>query len=544
MKKIWVLVLILVLASVLRISRLDRLPNGLHWDEQDSGYQALSLFKTGKDYYANPLPLFPHSVADYRTPVFIYSAVPSVASLGLSAFSVRLPSVVWSLAGILGIYLLGSILLKNTQVGLLAALTLSVSPWHVQYSRQSVETISLATLLTVGVVLFLRGLSRPRYLLLSALFLALSTAAYSPGKLFVPLFLGAVILIYHRQLISRVTKKTLLISSAVFFIIFLPVLIDGLIGNSGMRFRELSIFTDPTTAATVGYRREELQVASGVPKIVGMSPRLIDKIIYNKLTLWGTGIIQNYLSTFSTDYLFISGDRELRHSPAKDSYGMLHIPDVIPLILGLVHSPPVMTFWTLLAPVPASLTRWDNPHAARLLLLLPALSILIAQGQLYILKKSKVFFSLYLASLGLSGIFTFTYFFNNYSFESAAPFQYGFSQAISEAMSRSGSYDRVVVDFDKDSPLMAYLFTSRLDPNELQALQPLKATDLIPGVPAQKFSNLYLLLPGHRAWEDIKLTGKNLLVIHAGQPSVPKLDSPLKTIFYPDSTPAFYLFNF
>ena len=121
------LAVLLLLASLLRFWNLGTLPNGLHWDEMDTGYQAYSLFRTGKDYFNNPLPIFPHSFADYRTPVFIYSAVPFVASLGLSAVSVRLVAAVWGLLGIVLIY----ILVRDW----LAPLILALSPWHLQYSR-------------------------------------------------------------------------------------------------------------------------------------------------------------------------------------------------------------------------------------------------------------------------------------------------------------------------------------------------------------------------------------------------------------------------
>ena len=140
------LAVLLLLASLLRLWNLGILPNGLHWDEMDTGYQAYSLLKTGKDYFGNVLPFFPHSFADYRTPVFIYSAVPFVASLGLSAVSVRLVAVVWGLLSIVLIYLL----VRDW----LAPAVMTFSQWHLQYSRKSVETMSLTAHLSSGLGLF------------------------------------------------------------------------------------------------------------------------------------------------------------------------------------------------------------------------------------------------------------------------------------------------------------------------------------------------------------------------------------------------------
>src|SRR3989338_9130057 len=97
------LLAVLILASLVRFWDLNKIPNGLHWDEMDTGYQAYSLFKTGRDYYGNILPLFPHSQADYRTPVFIYANVPIAAILDLNAFSVRVWSVI---LGVISVFLI------------------------------------------------------------------------------------------------------------------------------------------------------------------------------------------------------------------------------------------------------------------------------------------------------------------------------------------------------------------------------------------------------------------------------------------------------
>ena len=104
-----------------------------------------------------------------------------------------------------------------------------------------------------------------------------------------------------------------------------------------MRFHDLSIFTDPTIPSEINLQRLDFALASGVPLQVGMQPRVIDKALYNKPVEWSWRIIRNYLTTFSTDFLFIKGDPEARHSPAKDSIGMLHLVEIVPLLLGFIY---------------------------------------------------------------------------------------------------------------------------------------------------------------------------------------------------------------
>ena len=71
---------------------------------------------------------------------------------------------------------------------------------------------------------------------------------------------------------------------------------------------------------------------------------------------------------------------EPRHSPSKNTIGQLHLSETLPLIIGLYHFPAVLIPWILLSPIPAALTREGGNHAARLLILFPALAWVITLG--------------------------------------------------------------------------------------------------------------------------------------------------------------------
>lgn len=546
------LLLILLVAFGLRFWDAGLLPNGLHWDEMDTGYQALSLYKTGRDYFGSPLPLFPHSFADWRTPVFVYSAVPFVAKLGLSPASVRLPALTWSLTALVSLYLLSYRLFKSRLAALISTACLSLSVWHLIYSRKSVETGSLMALSLVSVTLFLRGLRRPRYLVLSGLFFTLSVAAYSPGKLFIPLLVLSLIVIYRRQLFAT-PKKYLAAAFVVLTLTSLPVYWDTFFGASGSRFHDLSIFTDPTTASQIDYQRLDFDVSSGRPKEVGMSPGLVTRLVHNKPVYWLGRLTANYLTTFSTDFLFIKGDPEPRHSPGKDVVGMLPPFASVALLLGLFYifkkTQPttyhlqLVLAWLILAPLPSALTRDGGNHAARLLILLPALILTITAGFMYLRQKSRVLLFVSCFLYLVSSSWDVTYFFTHYRFESAKPYQWGFSENVRRTQDASPAYDRVILDFHADSPLMAYLFTTSLDPGLFQALHPLPDIQLTDQISAKVFGNIYLLNPGTRRWTEITLPGRNLVISAADQPLLDTLSPKLQTITYPDSTPAYYTFE-
>ncbi len=528
------LVVLLLLASLLRLWDLGVLPNGLHWDEMDTGYQAYSLLRTGKDYFNNPLPMFPHSFADYRTPVFIYSAVPFVASLGLSALSVRLVAVTWGLLSIILIYLL----VRDW----LAPAVMTFSQWHLQYSRKSVETIALTTTFLLGLVCFQRGLRQPRWLILSSLGFGLAMAAYSPGKLFVPLFLWALIFINHKALFL-IQRKYLLASALVLTLFGAAVFGDTLFGKSGTRFHDVAIFTDPTIATEINYQRQLSAESGGRPRTVGMSPSIFDKLLHNKLQVWINAFLTNYLRTWGTDFLFIKGDPEPRHSPSQDSIGMLHIIEIVPLFVGLFvllrtnnQLTKLLGAWLLLAPIPSALTRDGGVHAARLLILFPALAWTITLGIRRLPLKP------YLLLFLVSSFYIFGYYFTHYRFESAKPYQWGYSSLIQTALAHQNNYDRVIIDVARDSPLMAYLFTTKFSPGQLQTLHPLQEQILTGDTRALVFGKIWLLQPGGRNWTNIALSGRNLVLASADQSLLDRI--PGATIInYPDSPPAFYVFE-
>ena len=93
------LVLILILASFLRLWGLTKVPVSMFADELDVGYQAYSILKTGRDYMGNPWPLNFQSYSDLRTPLYIYAAVPTVSIFGISPLGVRLPAAIFGILG-------------------------------------------------------------------------------------------------------------------------------------------------------------------------------------------------------------------------------------------------------------------------------------------------------------------------------------------------------------------------------------------------------------------------------------------------------------
>ena len=71
-KRFWLLAVLVGLTLLMRLVRFNQIPPGLFGDEVDTGYQAYSIAKTGRDYFGNLLPIHFQSFGDWRMPLYIY----------------------------------------------------------------------------------------------------------------------------------------------------------------------------------------------------------------------------------------------------------------------------------------------------------------------------------------------------------------------------------------------------------------------------------------------------------------------------------------
>lgn len=512
--KNFLLGLILSFAFLLRIHNLSQVPNGLYWDEMDVGYQAYSIFTTGRDYFGNVLPVHFHSFGDWRVPLYIYTSVPTVFLFGLTSLGVRLPAVIFGTIGILFVYLLTKELFGKKEVALLAASVLAFSPWHIQYSRMAFEQTLVLTTFLAGAYFFFASFKNPKLLALSALSFGLSPWAYNTAKLFVPAVLAVLLVLYRKQILA-LPKRYLKISALVLIFLALPLLFGTLFGRGGMRFTELTIFTNTHIRQEAQRKLDEAAVARYGEKLVGKRPAVIDKLAHNKFTYWANIATANYFQSFSTDFLFLNGDSNLRHSPS--SVGQMYKVEAIALVLGIIalymarkrypREARLLLFWTALAPLPSAITLDGGTHASRLFFLLPPLSMFVALGVYFVYKNarnSRLIVSSYAVFWGLGALLFLQSYFVHYKLESAPHFNYGFDQAAKYAFANKDKYDLVVIDAGKkESALMAYLFANKVNPGKFQSLHPMPVVEPADGVAGNKIDNVLLLFPGERTWPDI-----------------------------------------
>ena len=241
--------LIFLLGIGLRLYHLTDVPHGFFGDEAAIGYNAYTIFHSGVDEYGKHFPLFFQSFGDYKDPVQIYFTVPFIALFGLSEFATRLPSVVWGIVTILGVYLVTTEIKKSRIAGLFGAFAAAVMPWLIHYNRAGFELNSYAALWTITVYCFLKAQNRKIFFYFCAFFLGLTLFSYQPAKLLVPLLLIGFFITYHHSILRH---KIVVLQSSLLFLIFAIPMIVSFFDVAGIaRFTAVSVFSGKLTSQEI-----------------------------------------------------------------------------------------------------------------------------------------------------------------------------------------------------------------------------------------------------------------------------------------------------
>lgn len=211
----WALALIVLLAAVLRLAAIDRLPPGLYHDEAYNGLDALNVLRgeTSLFFEAN----------NGREPLFIYLTALSVGLLGPTPGALR---VVAALLGILTIpatYLLGRTLF-GARPGLVAAFLAATTVWTVNLSRVALRAVAAPPLAAVALALLWQGLAGRRRARMAWAGLACGLLFYTYlAARFTPVALGLFLVylaIWHRE---RLWVRGLLIFGLVAALVAAPL---------------------------------------------------------------------------------------------------------------------------------------------------------------------------------------------------------------------------------------------------------------------------------------------------------------------------------
>lgn len=147
------IVLILAIGIFLRTYHLTDIPGPLNIDEISYGFDAWSLLTTGVDRYGVRWPILFRSLGAFTQPIITYSTIPFVWLLGPTPIAVRLPPVLFGSASVVLMYFVGKRFFSK-KIGLISAVLLAISPWHIQLSRAGLQPATVTFFVLLGLLCF------------------------------------------------------------------------------------------------------------------------------------------------------------------------------------------------------------------------------------------------------------------------------------------------------------------------------------------------------------------------------------------------------
>ena len=460
---------ILILSIFLRFNQLGNNPPSLDWDEASLGYNAYALLKTGADEYGNKFPMSIRSFDDYKPPLYAYLIVSSIAFYGLNEFGVRFPSAILGVVAVILTYFFAKELFKSIDqkeaIALCSSFFMAISPWHLQFSRAAFEGNVGLTFFLLGMLLFLKGLKKPYFLLLSGISYVLSMYSYHSFRLIVPSVLLASSMIFYQALwqkkfYSCITFLSMIVLSVPIFLSIFSV------SGTGARLSMVTIFS-PAETLHASINRLRLDQKRG---------NTIGELFHNRRVTYFLAIAKGYLDHYNPDFLFLHGDGGKQHH-AVDT-GMLYLFELPFIIVGFVFlfqkfDRRILFFTTyfFLSPI-ASAISTGTPHPVRAIAMIPAFHILTALGVVmsyYLLYRIGRFFKLGIVFfVSTLFIFNFLYYLHQYYVHTPIEYgyfwQYGNKEAVYFALESEKKYNKIIMTYGYDQPYIYYLFYGKIDP--------------------------------------------------------------------------------
>ena len=407
---------------------------------------------------------------------------------------------------------------------------LAISPWHIQFSRIAFESNVGLTINIAVFYLFLKGLKKAVFLPIAFFIGALNIHMYQSDRVFTPLLLIALSLIFYKQILK--IKKWFIFGVFLAFLVVLPFIIYvSFNSNALLRAKGVSVFSE-----------QQLVQRSSSKLLQDFETRnIIGQVLDNRRIEFGKAVVSGYISHFDLNWLFITGDIARHHAPFM---GLLYLFELPFLFIGIY----ILLFlrldlryklaffsYFLLVPIPASITS-GVPHAVRTLNFEWTWELFIALGLITSIifiynQKNKLLsipIKLFAIVYLLLAIINISYYINQYfvqqNYYNSADWLYGYKQMIFYVDSQKSNYDKVIVENQVpfDQSYMFFLFYLKVDPLYYESLGGTKT-----GGFKEEHKGFYNYTFKHLP--DIKDTGKILLV---GKPGDVSENLKNKKVFY------------
>jgi len=456
---------IIGVALFTRLYQLGNMPQGMTWDEVALGYIGKMVVTTGRDEHSNLLPVTFQSFGDYKAPLAFYITGASTTLFGITAWATRLPFALAGIGSILLITALCGIITRNRWYALLGGFLLTISPWHLLFSRVGFE----AGLSLFFFLLLLVGWSwwheTKKYQALSLFAVVIGSLgflySYHAAKIVFPLIILVLLFLDWRRA-GQFWKKhwrswlALLIAVGV---LSLPLIFEMILGPGLTRAGQTSFLGQVSLVETISLMLTNLGVHLSPAFLVqGETTTLrhgfgsLGVLLYTQFAFFLLGV------TFASGRL---AERLYHRHPGWHKrlahwlgFESMFLPQVTP-----------SWFWLILLPItllPAIIGN-EIPHANRALLAIVPMIVLMVLGirELQAELKHQTFASIF-GTLLLVMVLEFSHFWQffviEYQVQASEAWMEGYETAVQQVAEYSAQGRRVKFTDEYGEPQMFYAF--------------------------------------------------------------------------------------
>lgn len=452
------LFLITILGAFLRFYKITQNPPSLTGDEISFGYSAYSVLKTGRDEFGKFLPFVFKSVGDYKNPLPVYLMVPVIKFFGLNEFAVRFPNAFLGTLSIPIIYFFFLDLLKDKTKALIGSGLLSISAWHIFYSRFSYETLMASLFVLIGIWTFIKMLSTNRsvYAIISAFFFTLTMYTAFAPRLFIPVFVALVVL----GTFKKINWKNIIVFAIACLILGIPLIYTTLYSGAGTRMQMVFLGHD------IEFARHIILKQFGS---IADLPYL--------LFFW----LNRFISYLNPSFLFFNGlDVTYRNPIGLGMFYLFELPLVVYGAIIFIKSDipykKIFVIWLLVGLLPDSLTN-NQQHLGRLLHIFPVLILLSTLGLTTLIQKTKGYVHIiYMLFVVLNLIHAYLIISFSFPKDKGESFDEGLREAVHFVNQNQDKYKEIVFDPARgvdgpnmiSNPFLYVLFYTKYDPASYQ----------------------------------------------------------------------------
>ena len=366
------LVLIVILALLLRVYKLDKFPPGFYTDEASIGFNAYKIVTTLHDEHGKLLPLFFEAFGEYKNALAIYPVAITYWIFGLGEFTTRLPQALLGVVTVFSMYFLAKELFSK-KVGLISAFVIATIPWHVHLSRFTIESHNAFLLsIVLGTTFLLVSFRKNwemKFLIFATICFAVAFYTYFATRIFTPLYLLGLGVIFRHELskLIRSRIRTILIPVTVFIVLTLPFIFHMSSGKGLLRYQQVAI--DKEISSPSGLAQKAYQL---------------------------------YFEHYNFDFIFLKGDSDFdgqlsnRHS--VNGLGLLYKWQLPFWILGIffllaqknlhfMQKKWLILLMLLLFPLGSVLSDAKTPYATRSIIGVVPYTLITAYGLHIVLKR-------------------------------------------------------------------------------------------------------------------------------------------------------------